>query len=171
MPDTLAVNVKASLDWLFKETLDLSIVSDAAKLEFSGSVSDGTAADQCDKLWHDERTVAGGANDDLDLTALVTNLFGTNVTIALAKLKWLLIVNKSTTAGDKLRLDSSVTSGFTGVFGDSATSKLEIGADSPLLVGRRKDGWTVDATHKVLRVHNPGGTAITYRIALAGTSV
>jgi hypothetical protein len=170
MADTLALNVKASLDWLFKETLDLSIVSDAARLEYSGTVGDGVAADQCDKVWHDERTVAAGANDDLDLTALVTSLFGSNVTINFVKLKWLLVVYKSTTSGVKLRLDSSVTNGFTGAFGDSATSKIEIGADSPLLTGRKKDGWTVDATHKVLRVNNPGASAITYRIVIAGTS-
>jgi hypothetical protein len=171
MPDTLTLNVRASLDWLFKETLDLSIVSDVSRLEFSSAAVDGTGADQCDKLWHDERTVAGGANDDLDLSALAMSLFGSSVTISLEKLKWLVLVNKSTTSGDKLRLDSSATNGFTGLFGDSATSKFEIGADSPLLVGRKRDGWTVDATHKVLRIHNPGGTAITYRIALAGTSV
>src|SRR5688572_4302932 len=99
MADTLAVDIKASLVWLFQDAIDLTVVSDSSKLEYAESLADGTAADQADKLWHDQRTVAAGANDDLDLTALVNTIFGSTVTINLVKVKALLIVNLSATAG------------------------------------------------------------------------
>lgn len=171
MADTLSVEVRASLAWLFQDAIDLTTIADSSKLEYARSLADGTAADQADKLWHDERTVAGGANDDLDLTALVNTVFGSTLTINLAKVKALLLVNTSTTAGDELRLDSAVANGFRSPFNGSATSQLEIGADSALLLSNKKDGWAVTGgTGDILRIHNPGANPITYRIAVIGTS-
>ena len=171
MADTLSVDVRASLAWLFQEAIDLTTIADSSKLEYARSLADGIAADQADKLWHDERTIAAGANDDLDLTALVNTVFGSTLTIALAKVKALLIVNTSTVSGDELRLDSSVSNGFRAPFNGSAASIVEVGADSALLLCNKKDGWAVTAgTGDILRIHNPGANAITYRIAVIGTS-
>ena len=171
MSDTLSCEIRASLAWLFQDALDLSTVSDASKLDYSQMLADGVAADQADKIWHDQRTVAAGANDDLDLTALASSLFGGSLSISLAKLKAVLLVNTSTTAGDKLRLDSSVANACTGPFGGSATSKIEIGADSALLLSSKKDGWTVTGgTGDILRLSNPGANAIIYKIVVVGTS-
>ena len=85
MPDTLSLDLKASLTWLFSEGLALSTVNDQAALEFAATLADGTGDSQADKLWHAERTVAAGANDDLDLTALATTVFGSSLTINFAK--------------------------------------------------------------------------------------
>jgi hypothetical protein len=171
MADTLSVEIKASLAWLFQDAIDLTTISDASKLDYSKSLADGVAADQADKLWSDQRTVAAGANDDLDLTALVNTVFGSTLTINLARVKAVLIVNTSTTAGDELRLDSSVANAFTAPFNGSATSQVEIGPDSALLLSNKKDGWVVTAgTGDVLRIKNPGANPITYKIVVVGTS-
>ncbi|MGE3406807.1 MAG: hypothetical protein AB7I37_08340 [Pirellulales bacterium] len=171
MPTTLACELRASLAWLFQDALDLSTVSDASKLDYSQSLANGVAADQADQIWHDQRTVAAGADDDLDLTALASSFFGGSISISLAQLKGLLLVNTSSTAGDKLRLDSSVANACTGPFGGSASSQIEVGADSPLLLASKKDGWPVTGgSGDILRIHNPGGNAITYKIVLVGTS-
>ncbi len=171
MSDTLACEIRTSVAWLFQETLDLSTVSDASKLDYNQTLADGVAVDQADKVWHDQRSVAAGANDDLDLTALASSLFGGSLSLSLAKLKALLLVNTSTTAGDKLRLDSSVANACTGPFGGSTTSKIEIGADSALLLTSKKDGWTVTGgSGDIVRVNNPGANAISYKIVLVGTS-
>jgi hypothetical protein len=167
---TLASEIKASINWLFQEPLALTTVGDASQLSYDEQLASGTAVDQADRIWSDQRTVAGAANDDLDLTALTHTVFGSTLTVTLAKVKAILIVNTSTTSGDLLRVDSSVTNGFTGATGGSATSLLEIGADSSCLLASKKDGWTVDGTHKVLRVHNPTADAITYDIVILGTS-
>jgi hypothetical protein len=87
MADTLTAQIKASLNWLFQESLDLATVNDDARLEYDKSFADGTAADQADKIWHDSRTLASGASDDLDLNALTNTIFGSTVTINMAKVK------------------------------------------------------------------------------------
>lgn len=171
MSDTLSCEIRASLAWLFQDALDLSIVSDASKLDIVKTLADGVGADQADKIWHDERTVAAGANDDLQLSALAHAVFGNSLVIGLARLKAVLLVNTSTTAGDRLRLDSSVANACTGPFSGSATSKIEVGPDSALLLSSKRDGWTVTpATADMLRISNPGANAIMYKIVLVGTS-
>lgn len=171
MADTLTHTIRASINWTFREALDLSNVNDAATLEYSKDCADGTSADQCDKIWHDQRVITTGANDDLDLTALTNSIFGSTVTINFVKVKSILIVNTSTTAGDELKLDSSVTNGFLGPFNGSNTSKIEIGPDSACLLSSKKDGWAVTAgTGDILRINNPNAGSVTYKIVIVGTS-
>jgi len=163
-------NANLELSWAFTDALDLATVRNAGTLSHQTSLATGTAADKADRIWHDSRTVNAGANDDLDLTALTMSLFGSTVTITLAKLKGIYLVNLNTVAGDVLRFDSSVTNGHTGAFGGSNTAKVECGEDDCLKIGNKKSGWTVDGTHKVLRITNPGSNNINYKIALFGTS-
>lgn len=171
MASTLTADLKASLNWLNQETLDLSTVNDSAKLDYSKSLANGTAVDLADRIWHDERTITTGANDDLDLTALARTLYGVSSPVALVKLKVLMIVVLSTVTGDKLKLDSSVTNGYVGPFDGSAASKVVVGADSPLILANKKDGFgAVSGTNKIIRITNPGATSVLYRIVLIGTS-
>jgi hypothetical protein len=167
---TLASEIKASINWLFQEPLALTTVGDASQLSYDDQLANGAAADQADTIWSDQRTVAAAAHDDLDLTNLTHTLFGSTLAIDLASVKAIFIVNTSTTSGDLLRLDSSVANACTAPFGGSATSLVEIGADSALLLSSKKDGWTVDSTHKILRVANPSADSITYSIVILGTS-
>lgn len=171
MADTLTIEALARLTWTRKEALDLSNVVDSATLEWKESLADGTGADQTDLVWHDERSILTTANDDLDMTALVATIFGSTVTTNFVKVKLILIINRSTTAGEELKLDSSVANGFLGPFNGSATSKIEIGPDSALLLSSKKDGWTVTAaTGDIIRINNPNATTVTYRVVIAGTS-
>ena len=167
---TLASEIKASIQWAFQESLALTTVGDASQLAYDDALASGTAADQADRIWSDQRTLAAGANDDLDLTALAHSVFGSTVSINLARVKAILIIHTSTTAGERLWLDSSVTNGFTGPFAGSATSKLEIGADSAALLASKKDGWATASNNKVLRIHNAGAHTAVYNIVVLGTS-
>ncbi len=167
---SLASEIKASIHWLFQEPLALTTVGDASQLSYDDQLSNGSAADQANTIWSDQRTVAASGHDDLDLTNLTHTLFGSTLSIDLASVKAILLVNTSTTSNDRLRLDSSVANACTAPFGGSATSLVEIGADSALLLSSKKDGWTVDSTHKILRVANPSADAITYNIVILGTS-
>jgi hypothetical protein len=170
--DTLAVDLKASLTWLFSEALDLSSVNDQATLEYDASLADGTAADQADLIWHDQRTLNAGASEDLDLTALITVIFGGTVSISFAKVKAILIVNTSTTAGHELLVGGAgAGQAFATPFNNNAGAKVGVGPDSPLLLVNKKDGWAVTAgTGDILRIQNSGAAAVTYRIVIVGTS-
>ncbi len=173
MADTLSTDVKASLAWLFQDQLDLSTVADTARLEYSRSLADGTGADQADKVWHDQRTVAASSNDDLDLTNLTSTIFGSTVTINFVKIKAILLINTSTTSGDELRLGGAgaVGNAFAAPFNGDQDAVVYVGADSSLLLSIISVGWTVTGgTADILRINNPTGNAITYRIAIVGTS-
>lgn len=171
MADTLTSGIQAKIDWSFGEALDLSTVRDAASLEFNKSLADGTAVDTADKVWHDTRSITAGANDDLDMTALTHSIFGSTVTISFAKIKAILIVNNSTTSGDELRIDTSVAAALLTPFASSATTKVEIGADSALLLSSKKDGWAVtNTTADIIRIHNPNAGTVSYSIVIIGTS-
>lgn len=168
---TLASEIKASINWLFQEPLALTTVGDASQLSYEDQLANGSAADEADTIWSDQRTIAASGRDDLDLTALVHTLFGSTLTITLASVKAILLVNTSTTSGDTLQLDSSVTNACTAPFGGSAASLVQIGADSALLLSSKKDGWTVNSTHKILRVSNLSADSVTYSIVILGVSV
>lgn len=171
MADTLAVDISAKAQWLFSDALDLSTVADASQVSYARSLSDGTGADQADKIWHDSRTLAAGGNDDLDLTALAQTIFGSAISISFSKVKALLVVNTSTTTGDQLRVGGAAANAFSAPFNGVSASLVLVGPDSPLLLANKKDGWTVTAgTGDILRIHNPTANAITYRIVIVGVS-
>jgi hypothetical protein len=172
MPDTLAVDIKASLSWLFSEALDLSSVNDNGKLDYAQSLTDGVSADQADVLFHDQRTVANGASDDLDLTALSQSIYGSSVTFSFAKVKGILIINLSTTASDVLRVGGAgAGSAFSTPFNSDADAQVEVPADGCLLLVNKKNGWTVTSgTGDVLRIQNPGSASINYRIVIVGAT-
>ena len=171
MADTLATTLKVTLDWLFQDALDLTTAVDNSRLEFEKSTTDGTGADQADKIWHDNRTLAGAASDDLDLNALTNSIFGSTVTINFAKVKAIVIKNKSTTAGDELKVGDAATNPFVGPFAGDVDAVVEVGADSVLVLASLKDGWTVTGgSSDVLRINNPNAGSVTYDIVIIGTA-
>lgn len=170
MPDTLTSQIKASLAWLFQESLDLATVEDDAKLDYDRSFADGTGTDQADKIWHDSRTLAAGASDDLDLNTLTNSIFGSTVTINFAKIKAILIVNVATTTGEDLTVGGAASQEWTAWVG-AGGDKVRVPADSCLLISNRKSGWAVtNGASDTLRITNTGAGPITYRIAILGTS-
>lgn len=170
MADTLQTTLKASIAWLFSETLDAGDVEDHNTYAWDEVTADGTAVDQADKVWHDTRTVNAGANDDLDLNALTNTIFGSTVTINFVKIKAILIINTSTTSGDELRVGGAASQEWL-AWVLAAGDKVRLGADSALLISSKKDGWTVtNGSSDTLRIHNPGASPITYKIAIVGTS-
>ena len=170
MADTLTAQIKSSLHWLFQESLDLATVEDDAKLEYDKTLADGTADDQADKVWHDSRTLAAAASDDLDLTALTHTIFGSTVTISFAKIKAVLIINTSTTTGDDLTVGGAAAQEWT-AWVAAAGDKVRVPADSCLLISNKKTGWTVtNGASDTLRITNAGANPVTYKIAVLGTS-
>ncbi len=171
--NTLGVTLAASLGWLQNATLtDGTIVTDPGNktnFSYSKSTTTGTTVDLADVIWHDQRTLTASSNDDIDLSALTRSIYGSSVASAFVRVKGIYICNTNTVTGDYLRIDSSVTNGFVG-WCVNATSKCEIGPDSVCILASKKDGWTVDGTHKVLRITANSSHTVIYNIAIFGTS-
>ncbi len=170
MPETLASEIKLSFQWLHQETLDLSRVFDRSQLDYHLALANGTGAGEADKIWNDLRTLAAGANEDLILSALPLTLFGDSLSVALVKVRAILLINESTTAGDDLAIGGAPSHEWQGSFA-AAGDKLIVPADSCLLLVNRSSGWPVTAgsTDK-LRIANGSGHDIDYKIAVLGTS-
>jgi len=170
MADALTSQIRASLSWNFQDTLDATIVKDESQLSYDRSFVDGVAADQADKVWHDIRTLAVAANDDLDLNALTNTIFGSTITINFAKIKGVLIMNMASTAGEDLLVGGAAAQAWSAWVG-AADDRVRVPADSCLLISSRKDGLTVtNGASDTLRIANAGTGSITYRIAVLGTS-
>jgi hypothetical protein len=173
MADTLAVDLKASLGWLFVESLDLGTVADNARLEYARSLADGTGADQADRLWHDQRTLAASATENLDLTNLTQTLFGGTVTITFAKIKAILLVNLATIAGEDLAIGGAGAGGnaWSAPFDSDPDAKIIVPADSLVFLVNKKNGWPVtNGSLDILKVANVSGASVSYKIAIVGMS-
>jgi hypothetical protein len=66
--------------------LDLSSPNDPLNYLRTFTLGDGTGLDQADKIFHDTRTLAASATEDLDMAGVLTNAFGQVVTFARIKL-------------------------------------------------------------------------------------
>jgi hypothetical protein len=171
MTATLTSEIKASLSWLFQDALDLSLVSDSSKLDYQIALPHGAGAEQADKVWHDERTLAAGASENVILSALPLEMFGGNWTISLASVKAILLVNGASAPGENLVLGGAASQAWQGPFA-AAGDKLVVPADSCLLLVNKKAGWAVNAgVADMLRIANAGAGSITYKIAILGVSV
>ena len=102
---------------------------------------------------------------------LANAIYGSIVTYNFAKVKAILVVNLSATAADVLRVGGAGAGvAFATPFNGSATAQLEVPAEGCLLLVNKKNGWAVTAgTGDILRIQNPGASAINYRIAIVGT--
>lgn len=170
MADTLNTTVSASVAWARTEALDLGNVVDSNSLKYSVTMADGTSASQADKVWHDERTLAASANDDLDLTALTQSIYGSTVTTSFAKVKGILIVVTTTTTAYYLTVGAAASAEWTAPF-NAAGDKVKVGANSALLLSSVVDGWAVtDTSADTLRISNPSAGSVTYRITIWGAS-
>lgn len=130
---------------------------------FLKTLQNGTTANKANVIWHDRRTVAAATNDDLDLTTLTDRLGNA---LAFTLIKWFVLRLITPTTGYKLTVGNGAANQFTGWFG--AAAHTEDVMDWMAKVNQI-DGWTVDGTHKSLRIRNPGANPITYDIVLVGT--
>lgn len=162
---TLLVKLSASLT----SALDLQTAS--APLSFSRQLrfTEGAGADQADKVWTDERTLAASANEDLDLAGSLTDPFG--ATITLARVKGLLVYADADNTNNVL-VGGAATNTFINWVSD-ATDQVVVRPGGLLaLFTPDATGYAVTAdTGDLLRIANSGaGSAVTYQVAVIGAA-
>lgn len=171
MATTLSASLSVSLNAALTDAGTLSSLIDRVQTGVSGmdeiakALTTGTGADQGNKIYYNEATIAAGANADIDLTALTDRK---GVALSFAKVRWVIIVLDAPAASYKLIFKgSTATNPWTAWKGAAANDE-----DIPdvLIRTNNKDGWTVSGTDKVLRLNNPSAGSVTYRIVLVGNS-
>jgi len=173
----LTATIKASIVASTEHALDLSTVLDPLSVSEKFSPSFGSGDNAVDEIWHDRRTLAASANEDLDLAGVLKN--ARNQTVTFAKVKYMLVINTSdvVTTGHGVATDAQMEVGgaaatqFLGPFKD-ATDKIVLEVGDCFLVTCKKAGWTVTGgSVDSLRITNTDGAdALQYDIVLIGTS-
>ncbi len=171
--DILSGTMLARLTWDFLKTSNAGgdqVIKDSRFVKLERAITEGTGQFQMDQLWADRRFVSAASPlDDIPLTGFLENAFGE--TVNFAKVKLCMIVNLSTTTGERLKVGGAASNPWVAPFDGSATSKNVCGPGSPLVLSDMSDGFTVvPATGDILRVAYAGsGGYISYDIVLVGT--
>lgn len=131
-------------------------------------LASGVLAGQADRMWSDDRTLAASATENLDLTGVLSDVFGSG--LSFAKVKAIILVAAIANAGDII-LGGAASNGFVGPFG-SATHTVAVRPGGVALLADGGTGWTVTTgTGDLLKVANASGAAAgSYKIIVLGTS-
>lgn len=169
MAKTLRTTVKLSINGLYQDPQDLSTPEDNLNWTKTIVMATGTGTSQADRLFHDKRTLNAAASETLDFAAGgLVDAFG--AAFSPAKIKFLAIYVNTATSGAYLTVGGNASNQLATMFGD-VTDKVEVGADSPLIIANTVDGFAVTAgTGDILKIENPSGVAIEYEIVVVGTS-
>lgn len=163
----LTTDIRVQVACAHRGTADLATPSVDLSWVKTIALANGNAANQANALWHDQRTIAASANDDLDLAGVLVDAFGAVLTFT--KIKGLFVAAAAANTNDVL-VGGLGTNGFFSWLG--ATGDLVKVGPGGLLALVRPDnaGYAVTAaTADLLRVTNgAGGTSVVYDIVLVG---
>ncbi len=141
-----------------------------AALEFA----DGSGVGQANRVFADERTVASGAVDQIDLAAGAGNTRPLGSLLTITQIVGLIIINKPK-AADAVQNSTALTIGaganpITGLFGASAhTLILPVGGFLAVGgAGAAGIGTVTPTTGDMLTVTNAAGAANTYQVIVIG---
>ncbi len=166
---TTKIQIKVIADLL--KTLDLGNATAPLNKTYTVDLTSGVAAGMADKVFHDTRTLAASATENLDLAGGLTDALGDACTFA--KVKAIAIVAAAGNTNNVL-IGGDVTNTFFPMFGaETDTLVLRPGAGIILWAGAADaTGYAVTAsTADLLKIANSSsGSSVTYDVIIIGTS-
>lgn len=164
----LTTKISIDLIALLTSALDLSTSRNPLAVSPRLQWESGVAINQADLIFQDRITVGAAGQQLLDLTALTSSL---GVAVSFARLKAILLINRSVTAGDNLQLGGTVSNGLSTLYVGTNAGQLIGPGGLALLVNPSLAGWAVTATTAdILRIGNPGANDIECDVVLLGAS-
>lgn len=166
----MSLNAKLILSLVatLTDPADLSTPTDELEEIIRATLTSGVGTDQGNMMWHDERTLAASATEDLDLAGSLTNSFGDTQTFARVKLIIVIAdeanvnnVNVQRAAANGVPLFLAASDGVAvrpnGVF-------LYFAPDATAIA-------VTAGTGDLLTITNSGsGTSVTYKVIIIGAS-
>jgi hypothetical protein len=144
------------------DDLNTTTVTDTATVNLAFALADGTGDDQANGYYKDVVTIAASGTATIDLRALPLTIMGGTGTLSLAKVKALLIVNRSTTAS--LAVNGSTTNRWTAL----SAGAMTLGPEGVLYVTHLNAGYATTATDKVIAITNNGASAADVEVYIVG---
>ena len=138
-------------------------------LSLNDSLATGVALDTADLLYVGKAVaLSGSSTTNLDMAGSLTDAFG--ATLTFVKIKWFYFHNLSTTAGNTITIGGHATAAVL-LFGTAAHTHTvgpngDILIREPSLAGKAVTATTGD----ILKILNDTANAVTYDIAICGTS-
>lgn len=171
-PKTLTVTggIEIKCNWNALYADDINSTADSVSYQLKPTLSAGTGDNAIKEIYRARRTVSAATTTDLlDLYGGLTDPFG--VTINFAKIREILIYNRSAVSGDKILLGGAASNAWSAPFNASATAKIVVPPSGWISWGAYVDGFAVvNASSDVLQVQWSGvSTSIDYDIVLKGT--
>lgn len=163
----LSATIKAGIQASQTNVLDLGTATFPLSVLESLSLTDGTGADQADRIFSDERTLAASASEDLDLSGSLTNAFGT---VTFARIKAVLVIADSGNTNN-VNVSRPASNGVPLFL--AASDGIGVRPGGVLLWAcTDATGVAVTAgTGDLLTIANSSsGSAVTYRIIIIGAS-
>ncbi len=157
---SLAGSLRIVPRWV--DDLNTTTVTDTATANLAFTLANGTGDDQADAYHKDVITIAAGGTATIDLRSLTLNLFGGTGAVTLAKVKTLLIKNRSTAAS--LSAFGTTSNRWTALSAGAVT----IGPDGAFYVSHPKSGYATGASDKVIAITNNGAAAADVEIYIVG---
>lgn len=164
----LTTRLTTALDARLTSALDLSTPVDALDLAVRLDLASGTGSGQADLMWHDRRTLAASANEDLDVAGVLASGLGATLTFARIKLLWV----RASAANTNTVVVTRPASNGVPIFA-AASDAMAIRPGGQLLIAAPDaTGIVVTAsTGDLINIGNgSSGTSVTYDIVLIGAS-
>lgn len=164
----LNTRVTTSLTGTVTKAFDLASATVPLKYETSYVLANGTAANQADLIWHDQRSIAASATDSLDLAGVLTDPFG--VTITFARIKAVLVKAASANTNN-VNVTRPATNGVPLFLAAGDGVPVRPGGTF-LWIAPDVTGIAVTAgTGDLLDIVNSGaGTSVSYDVVVVGAS-
>lgn len=165
----LQTQLSLALTATHTSALDLTTVSAPVNKALNKVLSSGTGANQADKIFHDQRTLAASATENLDLAGVLTDAFGATITFARIKL---ILITAAAANTNNVIVGGHGSAAFVNWVSDATDKIIVRPGGAFLLVATDATAYAVTATTgDMLTVANSAGsTGVTYDVILAGCS-
>lgn len=165
---TLSASLAAVLNAAYSQTLDVGAVQYPLAYGPNFVFTDGSGANQANKLFTDTRTLAASASESLDLNGVLTDAFG--AVLNFTKIRALIIAASAANTNDVI-VGNAASNGFVSWCGGATNTVTVKPGGLFMLVAPDVNGYAVTAaTADLLKVLNGGaGTSIDYTITILGS--
>lgn len=165
---TSTLSIAASVE--LSKALDLSSAHDQMVFRRSVQLADGAAAGQADVVFHDRRTLAASAAEDIDLSGALVDALGDAVAFVRVKGLFISAAAANTTT---VVVGAAGANGWATFLNTTGTLTLRPGACVGAFAGPADaTGYVVTpATGDLLHVANGGANEVIYDVVVIGASV
>jgi hypothetical protein len=169
MPLSSRLSIAASA--IQTTALDLGTAQAQLSKSYTVDLINGTAAGQVDRIFHDTRTLAASATEDLDLAGVLVDALGGTLTFA--RVKGFVVSAAAANTNNVIVGGASATQFASWVGAGTHTVTVRPGATLALMAGAADAiGYvTAAGSTDLLKIANSAaGTSVTYDIVVLGCS-